>query len=183
MITNNDIHPSCYIVSKILDVEPQGVIKLSLKLDQFNPKRDNVELRVCDYYNDTGDIIVEEPIGSNDPCKTSEIVYMIVNADGELESSNMITSIAIGQTYYWNVVFSDDDVESQWRIKLVDDNDECSEQERLELEKLMVIRDVNDTTISLRPGKSNRLKGKQFKLIACDINGDYESTINLEVEE
>ena len=182
MITNNDIHPSCYIVSKILDVEPQGVIKLSLKLDQYNSKRDNIELKVCDYYSDSGDIIVEEPVGSNDPCKTSEITHMLVNTDNELEPSTMITSLVIGATYYWSVTFSDEDVMAQWRIKLVDDNDEYSEKERLELERLMVIRDVNDTTISLRPGKSDRLKGKQFKLIVCDENGDYESTINLEVE-
>ena len=183
MITVNDINPSCYIVSKILDVEPLGILKLSLKLDEFNPKRDNVALKICDYYSDSGDIIIEEPTGTNDPCKTSTIYYMKVNADGELEQSSEVTMLTIGATYYWAVEFSDEDITAQWRIKLIDDEEQYTEKERLELERLMVIRDVSDTIISLRPGKSNRLKGLSFNLIVCDTDGDYESKIELEVEK
>ena len=180
MMTINDIHPNCYMVSKVLDMVPKGVLKLSLKQDEYDEKRDNIQLKVCDYYNDTGDIIVQEPEGSNDPCKTSEIYHMMVNKNGELEQDFMISTLTIAETTYWHAVFSDQGVSAQWRIKLVD---EATEKERLELERLMVIRDVDSTTISLRPGKSNRLKGKHFKLIACDVNGDYESIINLEVAE
>lgn len=174
----NDLHPSCYIVSKILDVEPVGVIKLSLKLDQFNPKRDSVELKVCDYYNDTGDIIVDEPVGSEDPEKTSVITYMEVNSDGELEVATAPATLDVGKTYYYSANFSNNEVKAEWRIKLVGEE---SDSERILFERLMVIRDVNDTTISLTPGKASKIKGRTFKLEVCDINGDYESNIEVEV--
>lgn len=182
MMTVNDLHPNCYMISKVLDMVPKGLLKLSMKQDDYNEKRDNVALKVCDYYNDTGDTIVDEPVGSNDPCLTSEIHYMTVDSDGELiESASPYTSLVVGETYYWRATFSDEDVAAQWRIRLVDEEGIYTEKERLELERLMVIRDVDSTTISLRPGKSYRIKGLKFKLIVCDINGDYESTVELEV--
>lgn len=183
-MTVNDLHPNCYMISKVLDMVPKGVLKLSMKQDDYDEKRDNVTLRVCDYYNDTGDVIVDEPVGTGDPCFTSEIVSMMVNTDGELEPSNVPEhSLSIGKTYYYSATFSDENITAQWRIRLVDDDEKYTEKERLELERLMVIRDVDSTTISLRPGKSNRLKGLHFTLIVCDINGEYESTYDVEVLE
>lgn len=182
MMTVNDLHPNCYMISKVLDMVPKGLLKLSMKQDDFDAKRDNVTLKVCDYYNDTGDIIINEPVGSNDPCLTSEIKYMTVDSDGEMiESASPYTTLVVGETYYWRAIFSDEDVAAQWRIRLIDEDDSYTEKQRLELERLMVIRDVDNTTISLRPGKSNRIKGLKFKLIVCDVNGDYESAIELEV--
>jgi hypothetical protein len=182
MMTVNDLHPNCYMISKVLDMVPKGLLKLSMKQDDFDAKRDNIALKVCDYYNDTGDVVIQEPVGSNDPCLTSEIKYMTVDSDGEMiESASPYTTLVVGETYYWRAIFSDEDVAAQWRIRLIDEDDSYTEKQRLELERLMVIRDVDNTTISLRPGKSNRIKGLKFKLIVCDINGDYESAIELEV--
>lgn len=177
-VTVNEINPNCFMVSKILDIVPKGILKLSMKQDDWNPKRDSLEFLICDYYNDTGDITIDEPIGSSDPDKTSEIVYMAVNADGELETAAAPTILNIGETYYYSAIFSDENVATEWRIKLVDPIDET---ERVALERLMVIRDVDKRTISLRPGKSSRIKGRKFQLEVCDVNGDYESVIELEV--
>ena len=177
-VTVNEINPNCFMVSKILDIVPKGILKLSMKQDDWNLKRDSLEFLVCDYYNDTGDITIDEPIGSDDPDKTSEIVYMAVNADGELETAAAPTILNIGETYYYSAIFSDENVATEWRIKLVDPIDET---ERVALERLMVIRDVDGHTISLRPGKSSRIKGRKFQLEVCDVNGDYESVIELEV--
>lgn len=180
MITLNSIHPNVYMVSKVLDMAPQGVIKLSLKLDDLDLSLDNVDLLLCDYYNDTGDIVVNKPeVIDPDPEKASTISYMIVNADDELESSSDFpTTLDIGKTYYYRATFSDDNVDGQWRVLLVGD---YTEEERIAIERLMVLRVIDSNTVSLRPAKSKKLPGLQFKLNVCDINGDYSSSVDVEV--
>ena len=168
MITHNVINPKCWMVSKVDDTTPAGLVKVTFKQDEYNPTRDNPTLLLCDYYTPSGDIIVDGEIP--EPL-TSTITYMVVNADGELEeSTDSVPALQIGQTYYFSATAP------EWRINLVGDYDD---DERLTLEKLMVIRNVNETTISLRPGKSNRIKGLQFILSA----GDDDGAIVLEVAE
>lgn len=181
MVTVNEINPNCYMLSKILDMVPKGVLKISMKADDYNVKRDNVALKVCDYYNDSGDIVIDPPVKEDDPDKTSTISYMAINADGELEPATLTTKLDIGNTYYYSSEFTPSGPEAHWRIQLVDEDSEYSESDRLALERLMVIREIDDHTISLRPGKSNRIKGLKFRLIVADVNGDYESTIEVEV--
>lgn len=183
MITVNDINPNCYVVTKNGDMHPKGLFKLSLKADDFNPKRDNVALRVCDYYHDTGDIAVIDPPQDPDPYTTSVIHYMVVDADNELAVDDSFPTLEIGNIYYYNVEFSDEGVTAQWRIELIDEDGEYAEKDRYALERLMVIRDISSTGISIKPGKSNKLKGLRFKLSVTDVNGNYESSIDLEVAE
>lgn len=178
MITNNDIHPNCYMVSKVDDTTPTGLINLTFKQDDYNPKRDNIPLKVCDYYLDTGDISSPEAPQEPDAEMTSSIAYMAINSDGELEESQDAPALNVGETYYYSAAFSDDDVVADWRITLVGDDDD-----RLALEKLMVLRNVDDHTVSVRPGKSNRIKGRSFTLSVCDADGNYKSSITLEVAE
>lgn len=183
MITVNDINPNCYMVTKNVDMHPKGIFKLSLKSDDFNPKRDNVELKICDYYNDTGDVIIIDPPRDPDPATSSTIHYMVVDTDDELAVDDTFPILETGTTYYYEAEFSEDGVTAQWRIELIDDNDEYTEKERYALERLMVIRDISSTGISLRPGKSGKLGGLRFKLSVCDIDGNYESSIDVEVAE
>ena len=61
MITNNDIHPNCWMISKVTEMNPQGILKLSIKQDEFDIHRDNIAERVCDYYLDDGDINTDSP--------------------------------------------------------------------------------------------------------------------------
>lgn len=167
MITHNQINPKCWMVSKVDDTTPAGVVKVTLKQDDYNPNRDNPSLLLCDYYTNSGDIVVDTDIP--EPV-TSSIKYMVINDDGELEeSSSPAPALQIGETYYFSAESPD------WRITLVGD---YTEDERLSLEKLIVMRTVNKTTISLRPGKSNRIKGLQFNLSA----GEDEALL-LEVAE
>lgn len=181
MITLNAVHPNCYMVTKVLDMTPQGIIKLSLKQDDYDPSRDNVDLLLCDYYNDTGDIVVDKPTPINpDAAKTSTITYMQINADGELEpSADEIPSLALGQTYYFTASFSDVGIDAQFRVIL--DDDSLSEEKRIAIERLMVLDDIDDNTVSLRPAKSKKLPGLKFILNVCDLEGNYSSSINLEV--
>ena len=85
MLTNNILDPKVYQVTKIIDLNPQGVIKLSIKQDELNCKRDNIELRICDYYTDSGDQKTETIQKPQTMITSSQITWLMLNDDGELE--------------------------------------------------------------------------------------------------
>lgn len=178
MITLNVINPNCYMITKVGDLNPKGIIKLSLKQDEYNVKRDNVNLMVCDYWNDTGNIATDKPTGTD--TGTSKIVHCIINSDGELDTDTTTLSqpfeIKIAQIEYFKAEFSADNITAHWRISLKDGGDDAES-----LEKMMVMREVNGTTISIKPGKSSRLVDKTFTLTVTDVDGNYESSIELKV--
>ena len=183
MITHNDLHPNCYMISKVDDTTPQGIIKLTLKQDEFNPKRDSIEFHVCDYYTKNGEISIEKPDPTIplDPENRSLIVNMTLNEDGELFWNFDNTPLQLGETYYYYCWFYDRDLTRRWRITLIDEDDEYTEEERVAIERLMTIREYDYNTVMITPGKSNKLKGKKFELLVCDIDGNYEATLELEV--
>ena len=177
---NNDLDPKIYQVTKITDLNPQGIIKLSIKQDEFNTKRDNLELHVCDYYTDEGDILIDKPsvdIANN--AKTSTINWMSVNEDGELIEGTE-TKLQIGQSYYFEVKFSDIDIDPQWRINIVGD---YSEKDREKYIGYMKLTKFDTTTLALKPAKASSLKGKKFILSVSNVNGEYSSSIEVEVDE
>jgi len=173
MISLNDINPNCYMVSKILDMAPQGVLKLTLKQDDYNKRRDNPDIMVCDYYTDSGDITVTEPEPVVSPDKTSTITQVSVTSAGITPVSE---PLVVGSTSYFMVEFSDDGIDAQWRISLNGDDTNAAA-----IERLMVINQLNDTLISIKPGKSNKVKGRSFTLSVSDPKGDYYSSITVEV--
>ena len=175
MISLNNINPNCYMVSKVLDMSPQGVLKLTLKQDDYNKRRDNPEIMVCDYYTDFGEITTTEPDPIISPEKTSTITQVEISANGFI---GVTSPMIVGQISYFMVTFSDDNVDAQWRITLQDSSDDAEA-----IEKLMVINQLNDSLISIKPGKSNKVKGKSFILSVSDSNGDYYSSIVVEVAE
>ena len=182
MITNNKIDPNIYRVTKVVDMSPQGLIKLTVKQDELDLKRDNVDLLICDYYDNSGEVQVDIPSDTPiDPMKTSVIRQAIVDSDGELEISDTYNPLEIGKMSYYVVEFSDADIPAQWSISLIDEDGTYSPSEIKSLEKLMVITNLDETTISLRPGKSNKLKGLRFKLSVSNQSGDYLSDIEVEV--
>ena len=50
LISDNQINPIAWEVSKIEDLNPQGVIKITMKQDLYDPKKDNNELMIADYW-------------------------------------------------------------------------------------------------------------------------------------
>lgn len=50
LISDNQENPIAWEVSKIEDTFPPGIIFITLKQDLFNPKTDNKELMIADYY-------------------------------------------------------------------------------------------------------------------------------------
>lgn len=182
-MSNNSLEPKIYQVTKITDINPQGIIKLSIKQDDFNERRDNIELRICDYYTDEGDIRLDEPTKDNtDITKTSEIKWMTVNKDGELDIGTE-TLLEIGQNYYFEVVFSDTGIDPQWRIELVDEEGVYTEDEHLYYVGLMKLTKFDKSVLALKPAKASSLKGKEFILSVSDFDGKYYSSIKVEVAE
>ena len=179
-MSNNDLEPKIYQVTKITDINPQGIIKLSIKQDELNEKRDNIELHVCDYYTDEGDILIDKPIiDIPDDTRTSTIKWMDINENGEL-IEGMQSKLQLGQTYYFEVKFSNENIDPQWRIDLVGD---YSEEDIEKYIGYMKLTKFDYSTLALKPAKASSLKGKKFVLSVEDINGKYSSSIELEVEE
>ena len=59
MLSDSMIRPLVFEVSKLEDTFPCGVTKVTLKQDHFNKVTDNVELKICDYYDSP--VIPQEP--------------------------------------------------------------------------------------------------------------------------
>lgn len=178
--SNNDLDPKIYQVTKITDLNPQGIIKFSIKQDELNEKRDNIELRVCDYYSNEGDIRIDAPeVFVSDDEKTSSINWYEVDEYGELISA-VPAKLEVGTTYYFGATFSDDNIDPQWRIELLGD---YSDKDREYYIGLMKLTKFDNTILALKPAKASSLKGKEFNLWVSDMNGNYESFIGLEVSE
>jgi hypothetical protein len=182
-MSNNDLEPKIYQVTKVTDINPQGIIKLSIKQDELNEKRDNTELRVCDYYTDEGDIQVDIPVVETpDTEKTSTISWFTIDDDGEL-IDGVETKLELGTTYYFGVTFSADNVDPQWKIELIDDYNEFTDEDKEYYVGLMKLTKFDNTTLALKPAKASSLKGKRFTLSVSDSNGEYYSSIEVEVAD
>jgi hypothetical protein len=182
-MSNNDLEPKVYQVTKVTDINPQGIIKLSIKQDELNEKRDNIKLRVCDYYTDEGDIQIDIPtIDTPDVEKTSTISWLAINDDDELIDS-VITKLNIGTTYYFGVTFSADNIDPQWNIEFIDDYNEFTNEDKEYYVGLMKLTKFDATTLAIKTAKASSLKGKRFTLSVSDSYGEYYSSIELEVAE
>lgn len=68
LISNNDIHPIAWELSKVEDTLPLGVTKITFTQTQFDETRDNAELMIADYYTtsvglEPNNIKLPKPIG------------------------------------------------------------------------------------------------------------------------
>lgn len=172
MITNNDLHPNCWMISKVTEMNPQGVLKISIKQDEFDIHRDNVQARVCDYYSDDGNINPDPKKPPEESEGTSTINYMVVDDQGFLSQSDMINTINVAKTYYFS---SKDDFEAHWRVQI--DGKDSGDP----LERLVELSIIDLHTISLRLSKSSKLYNQSIILSLSDQNGDHYSSIKLEV--
>jgi len=181
MLTNNLLDPKVYQVTKILELFPQGIIKMSMKQDELNLDRDNVELRICDFYTDSGDIAaISGDLELFDADVT--ISQYIVDKDNMLsEADTTSNQVKIGASSYYKVNISNDNIEPVWNIELLDPNDEYSDKQRSYYCGLMKMSMYNRHTVMIKPGKASSLIGKTFRLYVDDLTGNRYSSIDLEV--
>lgn len=195
MLTTNKIHPQCWRITKVNELQPKGILKLVVKEDEFDEKKDNVDLMLCNYYDEDGDVITD-PIIPEEPDveKTSTIYSASLNENNELVKNDVLSqSLVIGATSYYIAEFSDNKVSSaEWRVSYVDINEADNElsQERKDYYcGLIKISDFGDSigdeitisSISIRPNKVKQLIGKKFLLTVQNHDGEYKSSIELEV--
>ena len=183
MLTNNILDPKVYQVTKVLELFPQGIIKLSLKQDEVNLHRDNIDLRICDYYTNTGDLNhTHESYDIPDNDLIGVVSQMIINQDNELvKSDTLSTLLSRGVSTYYNVEFSMPDIIPNWELSLVDENGEFTEEDHKYYCGLIKVSQYNDNTVCIKPGKAKSLVGKKFILSIVDHSGFYHSSIELEV--
>ena len=151
-------------------MNPQGILKLSIKQDEFDIHRDNIAERVCDYYLDDGDINTDSPETSGE--NQGNIKYMVLDESGFLKDADMISAVHVGQTYYCETSV---DFVAKWRMAIDGQPQDST------LDKLVTLSNVNDHTISIRPSKSSKLYNRTIILSLTDSNGNHYSSIKLEV--
>ena len=172
MLSNSVFYPLCYQVTKVTDLTPQGIIKLSLKQDDFNEKRDNVQLGICDYYTDEGNIKVDIPLS---PVGVSSIAWKTLDSDGTLIDGEP-GLLERGVTVYFEVV-SEDKFDPEWHLELLTESDD--EEYYV---NLIQVTEFDDKVVAVKPRKAGSLVGKQFRLSVSDKAGNYYSSIDLEVK-
>ena len=79
MITNNVINPKVYQVTKVQDLVPLGIIKMTFKQTEVDKTVDNIDLLLCNYYNRMGEVRLKEPIDISVENRTSIIYHAIIN--------------------------------------------------------------------------------------------------------
>lgn len=186
MLTHNKLDPKVYSVTKVQDLVPQGIIKLTLKQDELDRTRDNVDLMVCNYYNGSGEIIIKQESHVDNTAR-SYLWSAIVDEDGVLQRNHEQDRILhIAKVSYFNVEFflkdTLQDLNAEWRIDYKGNSD-LSEDEIEHLCNLLVLRQIDKFTVSVKPAKTNKLIGEKFILSVQDSNGDYASSIELEVQK
>lgn len=180
-MSNNDLDPKIYEVTKIKDINPQGIIKLAIKQDELNEKRDNIELHICDYYTDEGDIQIDIPeVETPIVGKTSEINWLTKDENGEFIDS-IETELELGTTYYFGATFSEENIDPQWKIQLIDDEGVYSDEDKEYFIGLMKMTKLDSSILAVKPAKASGLKGKVFTLSVSDSVGEYYSSIEVEV--
>ncbi len=199
VMSHNKINPKVYEITKVVDLNPMGVINLTLKQDEWDEKRDNKELLICNYYDDTGETQIVIPEAEpQDTTLTSYIYTAHINEDGELELDMVdqetrdrdYNKLKINGTYYFVAEYYtgtvggeqviDPDRKSEWKLNLKD-TDGLTDAEIKHLDNMMVMEIIDDNTISIHPKRAKTLIGHTFKLTVTDMTGESRSTMDVEV--
>lgn len=183
MITNNYLSPRVFEVTKIIDASNPGIVKYSIKQDVFDEHRDNRDLGICDYYSKVGELKITPPVENDNPETYVGTIKEMVLVNDELEESQDTSGmLQIGKPTYFKAEFSSEFVDPEWHVELIDENNEYSEEQRKYYVGLIKVNEFEDHSVSIKPGKASSLKGKKFKLVVSDLNGNYYATYDLEVE-
>ena len=184
-LTDNALDPKVYKVTKVIELSPEGIIKFNVKQDEFNPKTDNYDEMICNYYTEMGDMVSEvtEYLPSTD---TFVIREMYRDENNELVQQEYYNrTLYLGQRYFYQAQLLNHSVISKpvWNIKLVDESGIYSDEDKKYYEGLIKMVTYDDNTVEVKPSKAGSLIGKKFLLVATDVNGAFESEVWWEVSK
>lgn len=177
MLTTNVLDPKIYAVSKVNELSPKGVLKITAKQDEFYPARDNTDLMLCDYYDAMGNPLLtnatfEDIVGDH------EILSMYIDEFGELvQTSSLITTLYLSKTQYYKVMLPKQNENIIWDIVCVTEGVLNGSY----YERLIKINSYNNDTVAIKPSKALSLVGQQFELSAQTADGMLLGKIKVEV--
>ncbi len=181
MLTNNRLFPNVGKVTKIIDLAPPGIIALSLKQDEFDPRLDNTELLICNYYSTNGTSAPNEP----QHLEPEGVVLTQVEQNRNTRSYTMnvkITHIPIGGSAVFKAKEWNGEGKPYWKVSL---NEESADKKhpKTYYEKLVRIAEQDDGSVIVKLGKAPSLVGKSFTLCTYDESGNTYSEMRLEVDD
>lgn len=138
LISDNQINPTAWEVSKIEDLSPRGITIVTLKQDVFNENTDNKELMIADYYK--SNIIPED----QDDIMSHQHMTIKYSMD---------PTVKVGGSYKTFSVESECEIDKDavtWTVEGLDDEDYSSI--------------VQDGYCKIKINKNYDLIGKVFKL-------------------
>lgn len=186
MMSTNVLDPKVYEVTKINEMSPKGILKLTFKQDEFNEKRDSAELLLCDYYTDSGVIKTDAPEPKPDPMKTSTIKYMVLDTDGNFVESTIPPLLHRGDIAYFKL-FSSQEITPDWRVELTycptKDINDMTETQINYYNNLLKLVTLDEDDLQVKVAKAKSIIGCKYQLAVMDQNGNYYSTIDIEVIE
>lgn len=118
MLSDNEIHPRVYAVSKLEDTFPAGLTKVTLVQEHYDPAADNPKLKICGYYKNA--ITPIEP-----PRKHWNAVLVVQGTVPRLhKAGSMRTVTAIIKDDNGNTIT---DIVPEWSFKLNGESVDVSE--------------------------------------------------------
>lgn len=165
LISNNELHPIAWQVSKVEDTLPFGVTKVTFTQVQFDEHRDNAELMIADYYSSNIELeqkveIPPKPFGDH-----SRITF-----NGTQQVLKVNGSYKTLTPKFYDRDTNELDIEPHWSIKFPSDEDK---------EKFDVFEDGK--TLKIKCLNYYDLIGKIVTISLNDESGTMPSTLDLEV--
>lgn len=157
MLSDSSVRPLVYEVSKLEDVFPPGTTKVTLKQDHYNPSTDNVELKICNYY--------QSPILPEVPDKSETFNLSFSGKDPTLRiggSKRTITANIPDNLFESNI---------SWTYSFNNNSEDLSDY--------FTIEETNDS-VTISAKKNFNSLGKVIKITATLTCG-LSSSIELEV--
>ena len=116
--------------------------------------------------------------------KIFSIIEMSLDENDELVSQDFYNSILLmGKRYFYRASLGTDYVIATWDVKLKDDGNEYTDEEKKYYEGLIKLVTYDDDVVEVKPSKASSLVGKHFILSAIDRDGQHKVNIEWEVDK
>lgn len=165
MITDNEINPVVWRVSKLENTLPVGISKITFAQDQFDPSRDNVELMIADYY--TSSLDLEEKV---EPPVKPYGDHSRITFNGTQPVLKVNGSYKILTPHFYDADINELDIEPFWSVQFPSGDDK---------EKFDIMEDGK--TLKIKCLKYFDLIGKVITISLSDKDGKLQSYLDLEV--
>lgn len=181
MFSTNPEQPKCYLISKVMEMAPKGIIDVTFKQDTFDEKRDNPELFCCNYYDDSGEAVVDITPTPSKPTETDkcELYQYSMDEDGNAVKNETVQPLQIGGTTYYSCEYGSENPDAIWTIECIDD---ISDNEKTYYCKMLKLTIYDDENVAIAVSRANSVIGHKFRLTVVNNNNANETaSLDLEV--